>query len=175
MTIYNRTSRILHWLSAICIFSLFALGLWMVDLDYYNQWYQIAPFYHKSVGLLLAGITIFRLIWKHLTKTPNIQGKPIEIFLAKIVHNLLYLLLFFLFISGYLISTSDGRGIEIFNLITIPSAGELFENQSDLAGKIHYYCAWILIILAMLHALAAIKHHLIDKDNTLRKMIGVKK
>ena len=55
------------------------------------------------------------------------------------------------------------------------SMGELFANQSDLAGTVHYYAAWVLIIMASVHALAAIKHHVIDKDDTLRKMIGASK
>lgn len=75
-------------------------------------------------------------------------------------------------ITGYLISTADGRGIEIFEFITIPAYGAIIENQEDIAGLVHKWLAYSLIMLAILHALAALKHHLIDKDNTLNRMIG---
>ncbi len=172
---YNATSRIIHWFSAIIILGMFALGFWMMELTYYSSWYQTAPYWHKSVGLLLAGLTLFRLIWKAITATPKIEGKPYEIKAAKAVHHIMYLLFIVIFVSGYLISTSDGRGIEVFNWFTVPSAGELFPNQSDLAGQIHYYTTYALIGLALIHALAALKHHFIDKDNTLRKMTGATK
>ncbi len=110
-----------------------------------------------------------------MTVSPKIEGKAYEVVAAKLAHALMYVLLFTIFITGYLISTSDGRGIEVFNWFTVPSAGELFPNQSDLAGEIHFYAAWTIILLAGLHALAALKHHFIDKDNTLRKMLGASK
>lgn len=59
----------------------------------------------------------------------------------------------------------------MFNWFTMPGAGALFENQADIAGNIHFYTAWGLIILAGLHAVAALKHHFINRDNTLRKML----
>lgn len=170
---YNLTLRVIHWLSAFVVISMFAVGLWMVDLNYYSSWYQTAPTWHKSIGILLAALTIFRVIWKAITTSPSIEGKAFEIKAAKAAHHLLYFLLFVLFVSGYLISTSDGRGIDVFTWFTVPSLGELFANQSDIAGRIHYYTALILIALVSVHSLAALKHHFIDKDNTLRKMTGV--
>jgi cytochrome b561 len=168
---YNLFARIMHWLSALAIFSLFALGYWMVDLSYYSEWYKIAPNWHKSIGLSLFAFTLLRLIWKILTKAPEIEGQTWEKTGAKIAHILLYILLFATFLSGYLISTADGRGIEIFNLFTLPSLGEIIPNQEDLAGEVHYYLTYSLIALALLHALAALKHHFMNKDNTLKKMI----
>ena len=87
----------------------------------------------------------------------------------------MYLLIFVIFSSGYLISTEDGRGIDVFTWFTVPSLGALFENQADIAGNIHFYAAWSLVIIASIHALAALKHHFINKDNTLRKMLGASK
>ncbi len=172
---YNFVARIMHWVSVLAIIGLFSVGLWMVDLSYYSEWYRIAPHYHRSIGILLAIVTIVRIVWKHMTVSPKIEGKAYEVVAAKLAHALMYVLLFTIFITGYLISTSDGRGIEVFNWFTVPSAGELFPNQSDLAGEIHFYAAWTIILLAGLHALAALKHHFIDKDNTLRKMLGASK
>ncbi|MCL9783215.1 cytochrome b [Vibrio sp. S4M6] len=172
VTNYNLSTRILHWLSAIIIIGMFVVGLWMVDLSYYSQWYNFAPHWHKSVGILFLFLTVFRFFWKSVTASPKVEGKPIEIVLAKIAHLVMYLLLFVVFVSGYLISTADGRGIDVFDWFTIPGAGALFNQQADIAGDIHLYSAVVLISLAALHAIAALKHHYISKDNTLRKMIG---
>jgi cytochrome b561 len=87
----------------------------------------------------------------------------------------MYVILLALPISGYLISTEDGRGIDVFNWFTLPGLGALFEGQADMAGQIHFYAAWALILIAAVHAIAALKHHFINKDNTLRKMIGASK
>nr|WP_086939968.1 cytochrome b [Thaumasiovibrio occultus] len=172
---YNLPARLFHWVSALTVFALFGVGLWMVGLDYYSSWYRTAPHWHKSVGLLLALLTLLRMAWKMLKPHPAIEGKRWEVIAAKSAHHTMYLLLAVMFISGYLISTSDGRAIAVFNWFEIPGAGELFPQQSDLAGKAHYYSAWLLIVLAGVHALAALKHHFIDKDNTLLKMLGVTK
>ncbi len=172
---YSLFARTLHWFSAFSILGLFGVGLWMVDLTYYSEWYKTAPYWHKSIGLILAAVTVFRFIWKHVTVQPLIEGKTYEVLAAKLAHAVMYLLLFVLFASGYLISTSDGRGIEVFDWFVVPSMGELFENQPDIAGTVHYYAAFSLIGLVVVHVAAALKHHFINKDNTLRKMIGVSK
>ena len=168
---YNKLAKSLHWVSAILILGLFAAGFWMVDLTYYSEWYQKAPHWHKSVGLILFIITLFRLFWKFISTSPGLLGSKFEKKAAVAAHHLLYTLLFTLFISGYLISTADGRGIEIFNWFTVPGFGSFIENQEDLAGLVHEYVAYTLIGLAALHALAALKHHFINKDNTLKKML----
>ena len=152
---YNPLARAMHWISARAIFGLFGVGLWMVDLSYYSEWYKTAPDYHRSVGILLATVTVVRLLWKLVTTSPKVEGKSYEVAAAKIAHGFMYINLAVLFISGYLISTSDGRGIEVFNWFIVPSMGELFANQSDLAGTIHYYAAWVLIIMALFSIIGA--------------------
>lgn len=171
VTQYNKLAKLLHWLSAIVIIALFAVGLWMVDLNYYSEWYKTAPYVHKSMGLLLFFFTIFRVIWKTITASPEIEGKRWEQQGAKIAHTAMYVLLFCIMTSGYMISTADGSSIEIFNWVSVPGLGSIVENQEDLAGEVHYYLAITLISLAAVHALAALKHHFINKDNTLKKML----
>ncbi|MGF1690865.1 cytochrome b [Photobacterium kagoshimensis] len=172
---YDPISILIHWTTALTVIGLFALGLWMVDLNYYSEWYKPAPHWHKSIGLCLAAVTVFRLIWKQFAAHPPIEGANWEKIGAKLAHTAIYLLLIGLFISGYLISTADGRAIVVFDWFSVPALGELFDNQADLAGDLHYYIAFTLIGLSALHALAALKHHFINKDNTLRKMLGVTK
>ena len=168
---YGWIAIFLHWISALAVIGLFAVGYWMVDLNYYSEWYRTAPHYHKSAGILLAVLTLARLIWKVKSTSPSGIGNKLERASAKVAHVLLYALLVALFVSGYLISTADGRGIDVFNWFSLPSAGELFDNQEDLAGNVHEWLAYGLIALAAIHALAALKHHFIDKDSTLKRMI----
>jgi cytochrome b561 len=91
---------------------------------------------------------------------------------SKLGHAFLYLGLFVLMLSGYLISTADGRGIEVFGLFEVPATLSHLPRQEDVAGLVHEYLAWALVIFAGIHALAALKHHLIDRDRTLLRMFG---
>lgn len=162
----------IHWLTALLVAGLFGLGLWMVELSYYDSWYRTAPFIHKSVGISLLILTVFRLIWN----TANVHPQPpeshgrLERKAAPVVHVLLYMLLLAVMVSGYLISTADGRAIQVFNLFEVPATLHGLEKQEDIAGEVHLVLAVSLIGLVVLHALAAIKHHFFDKDETLKRM-----
>lgn len=170
---YSITSRALHWVTGLLIIGLFALGLWMRSLGYYDPWYQPAPEYHKAFGILLAVLIFVRLCVRFLKPMP----KPLkthqkwEVNLAHGVHLLLYLGILTLLVSGYLISTADNRGIDIFGWFTVPAVMPAFENQEDVMGFIHEWVAYGLIALVVLHAAGALKHHFIDKDSTLKRMM----
>ena len=60
---YGWLSKALHWATALFVVGLFALGFWMVELDYYSDWYQVAPFYHESFGILLILLLAIRAYW----------------------------------------------------------------------------------------------------------------
>lgn len=169
---YGLPAVLIHWLTALTVFGLFGLGLWMRGLDYYHNWYQSAPDLHKSVGVVLFVLTLARLSWMLWNpKPPPPAGSPAwERWAAKGVHWLLYALLFMVMISGYLISTADGRGIAVFGWFEIPALPWAVENQEDIAGEVHEILAFSLIGLVVLHALAALKHQFISKDGTLRRM-----
>jgi len=170
--VYHPLQKILHWLMALMIPLLFGLGLWMTGLSYYSQWYKTAPDLHKSFGVLLAVLLLLRWAALKWWGTPVKSMTSVQQKLAVLVHGLLYLLLAMILMTGYLISTEDGRAIVVFGIAELPSAGKLFENQADIAGVLHYWLAWSLIGLVILHALAALKHHFIDKDDTLKRMLG---
>lgn len=172
---YGLVSVIIHWLSAVIVFGLFALGWWMLTLTYYDQWYRLGPWWHKSFGICLLIITIFRVLWVITNTKPTPQGTKLEVVGAKIGHGLLYLLLFTVMISGYLISTADGSSISVFDLFSIPATLSDISGQEDIAGEVHWYSALALVILAGGHALAALKHHFINRDTTLIRMFGKSK
>lgn len=171
---YGLVAITLHWLAAITVFALFGLGWWMTELNLYHPWYYKAPALHKSIGLLLLAVMVFRLVWRWINPLPAPlpTHSRFERIAASLVHGLLYLLLFTVMLSGYLISTADGRPIEIFGVVAIPATITSIPEQEDVAGKIHLILASVLIVLALLHAAAALKHHFVDRDNTLRRMLG---
>ncbi|WP_394229187.1 cytochrome b [Shewanella colwelliana] len=173
---YGLTSIAMHWVSALVVFGLFGLGFWMVELTYYSSWYKTAPDIHKSLGVLLFVATLIRLIWGKLNPKPKALAhhKVWEQRIGALVHQALYLLLLSIMVSGYLISTADDRGIEVFGWFEVPSLGLLFDDQADLAGLVHQYFAYSLMGLVLLHALGAMKHHFIDKDLTLIRMTRIK-
>lgn len=171
---YGLISVIVHWLVALAVFALFALGLWMTDLSYYSEWYRTAPALHKSLGITLFALMLLRVLWRLLTPQPAVLSRhstAVQL-LSRLGHGALYLGIFVVMISGYLISTVDGRGISVFDLFEIPVLITGLPNQADLAGDVHFYGAWGLVILAGLHGLAALKHHFIDGDATLKRMLG---
>lgn len=167
---------IMHWLIAIAIIGLYPLGLYIETLDYYDPAYRTVPIWHKSIGILVAFVLSIRLVWRAFNKPPKALPQPALMqIMAKLAHLLLYLLLLTTIVSGYLISTADGRAIELFNtLISIPAPPVEFQNQEDLAGAVHFIVATILITLAAVHAIAALKHHFIDKDTTLKRMLALR-
>lgn len=171
---YGLVSILMHWLVALAVFGLFGLGYWMVGLDYYSGWYKTAPDLHKSIGLVLFAVMLLRVLWRWVSPAPASlpnHGRMTRL-ASKLGHGFLYLGLFVLMISGYLISTADGRGIEVFGLFEVPASLTSIPDQEDVAGLVHEYLAWALVIFAGAHALAALKHHFIDRDRTLTRMFG---
>lgn len=170
---YGWMAMSLHWLVALLVLGLFGLGLYMSSLTYYDPWYRLGPFWHKSFGVVLFVLMLWRVVWVLLNPKPQppVHSPAWERHIAHITHGLLYLLLFVLMLSGYLISTADGRGVSVFDWFEIPALPWSFEHQEDVAGKVHLAIAWTLIGLVGLHVAAALKHHFIDKDSTLKRML----
>lgn len=171
---YGLISMLLHWGIALAVYAMFGLGLWMVTLSYYDGWYHQAPELHKSIGIVLMMGLVIRVIWRHISRPPS-APKSHSTFTrvtAAGAHIALYSILFAIFISGYLISTADGKPISVFGLFDVPATLTDAGSQADLAGQIHLWLAWGVVILSALHGLAALKHHFIDKDDTLKRMLG---
>ncbi|MGL4860147.1 MAG: cytochrome b, partial [Enterobacteriaceae bacterium] len=153
---------------------MFGVGLWMTSLSYYSPWYHEAPHLHKSVGILLAAVMVARLVWRLCNPTPAALPNhgPLLRLMAKLGHLAIYLLIFITLFAGYLISTADGQPIMVFDWFTVPALITDIPDQADIAGTVHLTAAWTLIILALAHGAMAIKHHFIDKDSTLKRMLG---
>lgn len=174
---YGAISIVLHWLVAVAVIGLFVSGLWMVDLNYYDVWYHRAPELHKSVGMVLLLVLAARLAWRWIGGAPEPEpgARPWEIHVAHWVHGLLNVGVLAIIAAGYLIATAKGDPIHVFDLMSIPATIQGLPRQADVAGAVHYWLAMALMGLAGLHALAAFKHHFIDRDATLTRMLGLKR
>lgn len=114
-----------------------------------------------------------RVIWRSLSpSTPLETHSRMTQIVAIAAHHLMYMLIFAVMISGYLIATADGKPISVFGWFTLPALLSGEGEQADIAGRVHLWLAWGLIGLSALHALAALKHHFIDKDATLSRMLS---
>lgn len=172
---YGLVSVILHWLIAISIIGLYLLGSYIVDLSYYDPAYKTLPALHKALGVILFALVLARILWTFANPRPAPAGKATELQVqaAKRVHQLLYILMLVIPISGYLISTADGRPVDLFGLITLPALELGVALQEELAGTLHLWSANLLIAMVTLHALAALKHHFINRDQTLIRILGL--
>jgi len=169
---YGLVAISLHWLMALIIIGMYPLGLYIDSLGYYDAAYKTVPHWHKSIGVMLMILLVVRLLWRTITVQPKILShSAVQKRVVKIAHSSLYVLMAVALVSGYMISTADGRAIEVFNWFEIPALPVVIDEQEDVAGLIHYWVTTSLIILAGAHALAALKHHFINKDKTLSRML----
>lgn len=164
---------VIHWASALIIIGQFGFGLYMLSLDYYDANYNVLPHYHKSIGILFAILLLFRIVWSSVNPQPAAAPgvKTWEHKASSVVQKLLLAGLVIVVILGYLISTATGDSIWVFNWFEIPAIITNIDSRSDIIGELHYWFALGVILLASLHALAALKHHFIDRDTTLMRML----
>lgn len=169
---WGAVSILFHWLSALAIIGLFVLGWWMTGLGYYDSWYNLGPWVHRSIGVLLLLATVARIVWRLMQATPAGEGSRLEKLAAHVGHIALYVILLLVLGSGYLISTANGRSISVLGWFDVPALVYGLPNQASIAGDIHWYSALALVVLTAGHALAAFKHHWVNKHDTLLRMIN---
>lgn len=169
---YGLVSIAFHWVSAIGILVVMGLGAYVVYYGYASGNFLQPAHLHYGLGILLFFIISLRLLWRLSSRTPGSNATNI---LAKVSITLikcsLYVLVFTVIISGYFICTSEGQSIHVLGVVEIPSLILLETEELNIAGLTHKYLAWVFFSLILLHALAALVHHFIIKDNTLRRML----
>lgn len=169
---YGWIAIAIHWLTAVLILFLFGLGVYMVDLSYYDQWYHKAPALHISLGLVVLLLMLLRIVWRLGNPTPaELSEKSVQRIAAKLVKLGLYISIFVVIASGYLVTTAEGQPARMFDLVEFPVLVQLSAKHVDLAGELHEYFAWGIIALVVIHALAALYHHFVMRDTTLLRML----
>lgn len=163
-----------HWTIAILTLSVFFIGIWMVELDYYDEWFQLGPWWHEGLGVLVMLFVTCRWLWQlvnikplALTSIPRWQQR-----ISHIVHLLMSIITLAIGVSGYLIVTAKGQALMVFSLLKVPAIITGIANMEDIAGEIHFLLAYLLMALVVMHVLAALKHHIVNKDKTLLRMLG---
>jgi len=170
---YGIITILLHWIMAALIVGLYLLGEYMVDLSYYDEWYNSALWWHDGIGISVFLLLLFRMVWKlnSVKPKPLPTYKPFEIIAAKAAHMMFYILLIIVCISGYFIVTAKGGGIDFFGWFDVPAIMKLNEVQASFVGQVHEITTYILVVLFILHTIAALKHHYFHKDITLIRML----
>ncbi|RBP48704.1 cytochrome b561 [Arenicella xantha] len=160
---------------AILIVTLLALGLSMKS----NQWYDYYAL-HKSLGVLAILAIFLRLIWRMLYPWESSTKGSKREKIVKWAHRCLLGLLTLMPMAGMLASGFGGHGIALFSLQLIPSnydekgqAMPFDVTLMDFGYQAHEIIGYLIITLLSLHIVAALKHHFLDKDNTLKRMLGI--
>ena len=174
---YGLVSIFFHWVSGIVVLSLFFLGIYMMKLSINSPYLFTAPRLHVSLGILAGILMAARLLWRLSSRSPDSMARPgsASYFAEKFIKQLLYLLVFIVIISGYIISTSDGQTITSFGWFEIPSLRQYTAVGINRASYVHKYIAWGIMGAVTLHALAALLHHFIKRDRTLKRMLVPRK
>ncbi len=170
---YGLITIIFHWLSALLIVFLFGLGVYMRGLDYYSPWYHRGPEIHIAIGLFVFLLMSIRLFWRTSNLTPDAIPtiSKLQLLAAKLIKIALYVGVFVICITGYFITTAEGKGANFFDLFAVPATIKLGAEAVDFVGFIHKYLSWAVIAMALLHALAALVHHFVKRDKTLVRML----
>ncbi|MCB1615146.1 MAG: cytochrome b [Pseudomonadales bacterium] len=173
------TTRLLHWLIAITILVLIPMG---ISMEEYKVWF-LYPI-HKSIGMLILFPVLIRVVWRVMNGWPasvastNVRWQQK---LARWVHWILIVSTVLMPVSGMMMSGFGGYGLAIFGFELVGAnpdpaqPGEMLaynETLSSFAYQLHGALGTVLIVVISLHIAAALKHHFIDGDNVLKRMMG---
>jgi cytochrome b561 len=197
---YGAISQAFHWLTVVLIIALLWTG-WGADVEA-DEPGNSAFFWHSSLGVLVLTLALARLLWRFFTSAPPlpVAMRRSQRMFARAVHVGLYVLLFALPISGWLVASAEGGTVSFFGVAlpswqgasgvappaarpqstesaekekgTVSTAGE---KRGEFWEEAHEVLAYVILGLAILHTLAALKHHFVDRDNVLRSMLPGRK
>jgi cytochrome b561 len=169
---YTSTAIALHWLIALLIFAIFPLGLYMHDLHLSPLKLQLYS-YHKWIGITVLMLAILRIVWR-ATHTPP----PLPLSIARwqqiassMTHQLLYLLLLIVPVSGWLMSSAKGFKTVWFGVLPLPDLVGRDKELGHLLENVHQSLNYLLLLLVVAHIGAALKHTYIDRDEVMARML----
>lgn len=169
---FGAVSMLFHWIMALIIIGMIALGLYMVELPIGLKKLKFYG-WHKEFGVLVLMLVTLRLAWRFSNTTPALppQMPKWEQFAANSMHYVLYGFMFALPITGWMLSSAAGLPVSFFGLFVLPDLVSASEPTRILFTQIHKWLAYGLIAAICGHAAAALKHHFIEKDDILRRML----
>ncbi len=172
---YGAVAIALHWLMALLLIGLVAMGLYMVSLadTGYDAWKIPLILIHKQLGMLALAIAALRLLWRWANALPRLVDTlpGWQKVLARFVHLCFYGLMFALPVTGWIMSSAAGIPVSVLGLVTLPDLVAhndlLFRSYIELHGAL----AFGLMACMLVHIGAALRHHLLLRDATLKKML----
>lgn len=168
---YTSTAITFHWLIAIAIVANFALGVTMSDMPRSPQKLQFVS-WHKWAGITLLGLVALRLLWRAFAERPPLLPSPVwQRRAAKLIHFLLYVLMFAVPISGWLMSSAGGFPVVYLGLFPLPDLVVKDRQLFDALKDVHEILNYTLLGLVILHVLAVLKHQFVERDATLARMV----
>ena len=173
---YTSTAKVLHWLIALMIIGLFALGQYMSDLSMSPSKLQLYS-WHKWAGVTVFLLVLIRLGWRLLHTPPALpaqMSKPQRL-ASHIGHAVLYLLMLAIPISGWLMSSAKGYQTVWFGVVPLPDLIGKDKQIGEALAELHESLNGLLMLIVTIHALAALKHHFIDRDDVLIRMLPSRK
>jgi cytochrome b561 len=171
-TVYTRTAVALHWFIALLITAGFTLGATMTDLHMSPRKLKLYS-YHKWIGITVLGLVLIRLLWRLTHPAPPDEPMPRwQRIAAHVTHWLLYLLMIATPIVGWLYSSASGYPVVYLKLWQLPDLVAKNKKLADVLVQVHGLLAWTLFCLVLLHVAAALKHHFLDRDATLKRMLA---
>jgi len=169
---YRVPAQILHWLTAALVVTGVGLGFAMLSVDagpLQNRLFDL----HRSFGASILALTGLRLLWRlYAPPPPMVAGLPAwQARIAAITHILLYVLLFAVPLMGWAGTSAFGARIPVFGLFELPMILEKNKELADVLLPLHGILALSLCALLIMHIGAALHHHFVRKDDTLRRML----
>lgn len=169
---YTRTTMTLHWLMAVLIFGIVPLGIYMHDLPLSPGKLQFYS-YHKWIGVTIFMLVVLRLLWR-ATHTPPALPASMPRWqqrASQIVHVGLYGLLLAVPLSGWLMSSAKGFKTVWFGVLPLPDLMAKNKVLGEFLSEIHEVLSFTLVALVLLHVAAALRHHFVERDDVLRRML----
>ena len=170
-TRWGAMARLLHWGMLALLIGIIPVGFFMSDLPLGPQKMKLYAL-HKSVGITLLALATLRLAWRATEHRPQPAPMPAwQERVAAITQVLMYALLFAIPLAGWLYNSAAGFPLQWFGLVHLPALTAADPALKIVAKSTHEAGVWTLMVLMGLHAAGALKHHFMDRDNTLRAML----
>lgn len=177
---YGSVAMLLHWVIALSIIGMIGLGLYMHDLPLSDPQKFTLFQLHKSIGLTILGLSVFRLLWRWVNRLPPLPDglKAWERFAARFTHVAFYVLMIGIPLVGWAMVSASPWGLPTywFGVAQVPHLPyfSTAPNKAELEGTlkfVHFWLAMGAVGLLFLHVGAALKHHFILKDDVLKRML----
>lgn len=169
---WGGVSITLHWVSLLLIVTIAIIGLVMTEMPLSLRTAKVYAL-HKSLGLTLLALVALRLAWRLYAGAPApVPGTPRwQRLAASGTHWLIYALMFVVPLTGWAFNSASNFALQWFGLFNLPKLVPADPETRELWRAAHHWAFYTLAALVLLHAAAALKHHYVDRDPTLRRML----